>query len=306
MTKKICITGATGLIGKLLTKSLKESGYSVLAFSRNPSKATKQLQDADEYARWDDKDLESIRLAIESSYAIVNLAGASITGKRWDEEYKKEIYDSRINGTRALAEAIKSANEKPKVFISTSAVGYYGDTGSQVIDEEQAPTDNFLAKTCIDWEKEAQIVEDITRVVLPRIGIVLSSEGGALKEMLPAFRYFVGGPIGSGKQYFPWIHIEDVVGIIKFALENDNIKGAINTTAPNPVTMSEFASKLGNTINKPSLFKVPKFVARIVLGESADFILGGTNAIPKKLIDNNFKFKFEYVDSALRNLLLNK
>lgn len=303
MKKKVCISGATGFIGSRLTAKLKSAGYSVLAFSRNPGRASSQLKTADEYAEWDTSSPGKLRLAIEGAEAVVNLAGASILGSRWNEEYKQEIYNSRIDGTRALVEAINSAKSPPKVFISTSAVGYYGDTGERIVTEEEAAADTFLAKVTADWEAEAMKVNPDSRLVLPRIGIVLSTESGALKQMMPAFKWYVGGAIGSGKQYLAWIHIDDLVNMIIFAIENGSLSGAVNATSPNPVTMREFAKTLGKVMGKPSIFRVPGFAAKLVLGEAAETVLSGTRAIPKAALESGYEFEFTELRAALSDLI---
>jgi uncharacterized protein (TIGR01777 family) len=298
--KKIIITGATGLIGEKLAKELHDSGYAIYVFTRNISKSKKVLPYAEGHFNWDEGN--EWKAAIENSYAVINLAGAPIAGKRWSDDYKKEIYNSRIDGTKALAEAINQAEKKPEVFISASAIGYYGDKDNQIITENTEKGNDFLADVCSDWEKESQKAEGV-RVVNPRIGIVLSKEGGALKEMLTPFKFNVGGPLAGGNQWWAWIHEDDLINMFKFCLENKNISDAVNFTSPKPVTNKYFSKALGKAMGKPSFMPVPKFALKIFLGESADFVLSSIRALPSKATNEGFEFKFIEPENALKDLL---
>lgn len=298
--KKVIITGATGLIGKALSRKLHNSGYAVYVFTRNINKSKDILPFASGHFNWEEgNEWES---AIEGSYAIINLAGASITGKRWDDEYKKVIYNSRIDSTEAISKAINNADMKPEVFISASAIGYYGDRSDNVITEEEPSADDFLGKVCNDWEKASQKADGV-RIVNPRIGIVLSAEGGALKEMLTPFKFNVGGPLAGGNQWWAWIHIDDLINMLIWTMENKDAEGAFNFTSPKPVTNKYFSKALGKVLKKPSFMPVPRFALKLVLGESADFVLSSIRAVPSKAVNQGFEFKFIEPENALRNLL---
>lgn len=292
MEKKIFIAGGSGLLGKYIEKHLDKDGFKVKVLTRQ-----KNTHDI-EYP----ESPEELAKMIEGAEAIINLAGASIVGKRWNKEYKQILYDSRIKTTKYLVDAINLTQNKPKIFISASAVGFYGDRGDNLLLEEATPAEGFVAQICIDWEKEALKCDIPT--FIPRIGICLAKEGGALKEMLTPFQFFVGGPIGSGQQYFPWIHIADLYAIIKFAMEN-NLEGVYNAVAPEQVRMKDFAKTLGKTINRPSIFPVPSFALKIILGESSQELLRSQRVAADKISKQNFKFQFEKLDMALKNLLGN-
>ena len=290
MDKVIFIAGGTGMLGQYLEKKFDKIGYKVKILTR--SKNTHDIEYPDEP--------EELAKLFEGATAIINLAGASIVGKRWNEKYKKILYNSRIKTTKYLVEAINHTENKPQLFISCSAVGYYGDRGEEEITEEKSSADGFVANICKDWEKEALLADIPT--FIPRIGIVLAKEGGALQEMLTPFKYFVGGPIGSGNQYFPWIHIEDVFRIFEFAIEL-KLEGVYNTVAPQQIKMKEFASTLGKVMKRPSLFPVPSFALKLILGESAQEILRSQRVIPQKLKEANYEFKFKDLKVALKDLL---
>ena len=289
MDKVIFIAGGTGMLGQYLEKKFDKIGYKVKILTR--SKNTHDIEYPDEP--------EELAKLFEGATAIINLAGASIVGKRWNEKYKKILYNSRIKTTKYLVEAINHTENKPQLFISCSAVGYYGDRGEEEITEEKSSADGFVANICKDWEKEALLADIPT--FIPRIGIVLAKEGGALQEMLTPFKYFVGGPIGSGNQYFPWIHIEDVFRIFEFAIEL-KLEGVYNTVAPQQIKMKEFASTLGKVMKRPSLFPVPSFALKLILGESAQEILRSQRVIPQKLKEANYEFKFKDLKVALKDL----
>jgi len=233
--------------------------------------------------------------------AVINLAGEPIAPQRWSEERKKRILSSRLITTRALVESIKSANARPKVLVSAFAVGYYGAHGDECVTEDTPPADDFLADVCKQWEAEAYKALYLgTRVVTVRIGGVLEADGGALPQMALPFRFFLGGPIGSGRQWFSWIHRDDIIGIIKFALENESISGPVNLTAPNPVTNKEFSRALGKVLHRPSFVAVPGFIVRLTLGELGAVLLTGQRVLPEKALNAGYKFKYSDVSEALR------
>ncbi|MHB8579682.1 MAG: TIGR01777 family oxidoreductase [Ignavibacteriaceae bacterium] len=304
MTKRIIITGATGLIGTKLSKALINRGDQVIIFSRNSSKAKMEIPDAYKYVEWDYDRVDHWQSEINGVDAVIHLAGANVFGKRWNVSYKKNILESRIVSTSNLVKAIINSSSKPSVFISSSAIGFYGDKGNEIIDETSFPGDDFLASVCKKWEQEASEVGKFgVRHAGIRTGIVLNPNDGALKLMLLPFKLFLGGPIGSGKQWFPWIHVDDIVRIYLFSLDNTLIKGVVNAASPNPVTMKDFARTLGKILHRPYIFPVPRFAMKVALGEAADVVTASQRVYPKKLIDFNYRFKFENLREALEDLL---
>ncbi|NGP78082.1 TIGR01777 family protein [Balneolaceae bacterium YR4-1] len=296
----ILITGGTGFIGSELRDMLLQEGHYLTIITRSPKKYEDEKAKNQKFISWDD-DLSE---AMENSDAVINLAGASIFGQRWTEEVKRKILDSRVKTTRKLVQAAGDAENPPELMISASAVGYYGDRGDDVLTESEPAGNSFLSNVCLEWEAAAQEIEDHgVRLAIPRIGIVLETGGGALQQMLPPFKLGVGGPVGSGDQYFPWIHMYDLCRGLKHPLENEAFEGAYNLSAPNPVTMNEFADKLGEVLNRPTFFRVPEFALNLVLGEAADPILESLRVQPKKLQQAGFEFKFQYVKEALADIL---
>ncbi len=297
MNKKIAITGGTGLIGRRLAGLLSSKGYEVVIISRG--KPAGEFSFPVTFAGWD---IEGLAGALDGSAGVVNLAGANV-GAKWTAEYKQEILRSRIESTSKIVESMKSLGEPPKSFFSMSAVGYYGDTGDRQITEDDRPGSGFLAQVCSKWENEALKAKDITRLVIGRTGVVLDADGGALNKLLTTFKSYIGGALGSGRQWMPWIHAEDVAGIIYWAIENDNVSGTFNITGPNPVRMEEFARTLGKILNKPSFFRVPAFVIKALMGESASIVLDSCRALPARALHSGYGFRFQNIDEALRNLL---
>lgn len=302
--KRIIVTGATGLIGKKLVSSLRKNNYEVIVFSRNTKQAKLLLPDANKFVEWNYTNLNQWKSEIEGIYAIIHLAGVNLFEKRWNEKFKSQILESRELSTRKLVDAIRSTVKKPDVFISASGIGIYGNGSDKILDEQSTIGNDFLADVCKVWEDESQKVEAFgVRSVQIRTGLVLSNEDGALKQMLPAFKMFFGGPLGNGKQWSSWLHIDDIVAIYLHALENVSISGPINAVSPNPITMNEFAKALGKVLKRPSLFSVPKFMLKIIIGEAAEVVTGSQKVIPDKLIKNGYKFKFTKLEDALKDLL---
>jgi uncharacterized protein len=312
--KKIIITGATGSIGQRLVNELLARGDDVIVFTRNPEKAKKKIVNASKYVKWDNEctDAPSSPELRRTGWmhefhgvdVIVHLAGANLGAKRWNDEYKKLAYDSRIISTRNLVEAIKSIGRKPKAFICANAVGIYGSRYDEVVDENSSSGNDFMATICKDWEKEAEKVEQSgVRRVSIRTGLVMQKDEGVLKKMLLPFKLFIGGPLGSGRQWFPWIHIDDIVGIYLHAIDNENVSGAINGASPGIVTMKDFAKTLGEVLRRPSLFPVPKFAMKIVAGEVAEYAVMSQRTSVDKILNAGYKFKFENLEEALRDLL---
>lgn len=296
----ILITGGTGFIGKELRETLLKAGNNLVIITRNPKKYEDESASNQRFISWDD-DLAS---EMENADVVINLAGENLFGQRWNEQVKESIYSSRIDSTRSLVDAMRSAEKKPSVFISASASGIYGDQGDTILTEEFEVANDFLASVCKDWEEESQKATKLgVRVVNPRIGIVLEEGGGALEKMIPPFKFFVGGPIGDGKQYMSWIHRSDLVKALVFPIENEKLEGAYNVCSPNPATMNEVAETLGDVMNRPSFFRVPKFALDIVLGEAAQPITGSIRMQPKKLQVTGFEFRFEELEEALADII---
>ena len=300
--KKIIITGATGFIGKRIAEELISRGDEVTIFTRSVKNAKQKISNAYDYVEWN-PELNNWYKKLEDKDAVVHLAGENVMAKRWNAEHKRNILSSRVDGTRSLVSAIGQLKDKPKAFISASAIGFYGNSESPV-NEDSEPGRDFLAEVVNAWESEAGKVElyRVRRVSI-RTGIVLDTNEGALVPMINQFRFFVGGPIGSGEQWFPWIHIDDVVKIFLFAIDNQIVSGALNASSPNPLRMKEFCKTLGRVMHRPSLFKVPAFIIKIIFGEAADVLLNGAQVIPEKTIKAGYNFRFETAEEALKNLL---
>jgi hypothetical protein len=293
---KILITGASGFIGTALHKSFAEKGCEILTATRKKTEKPNEIQ-------WDtEKGFASEDLPrLESLDAIVHLAGENVSG-RWTDEKKRRIMDSRVNGTRAIVETTAKLENKPKVFISASATGIYGDRGDEILSEESAAGDTFLADVVKKWEAEAVVAENyVSRVVLLRTGIVLSKDGGALAQMMTPFKFGLGGTIGSGKQWMSWIVLEDEIRAINFALENENVRGAINLVAPNAATNEEFTDALGEILHRPTFLPLPAFAVNLAFGEMGDaLLLDSTRVAPVKLEEMGFEFEFPELKSALK------
>lgn len=302
MQNKIIILGGTGFIGKKLSIHLKQSGYDVILFSRNPEKSSKQNPEF-QYVKWSPEKPELWNKYINNAYGIINLAGASIGGSRWTKKYKEEILNTRITATKAIVNEIIKIENPPKVFINASGVDYYGDTGDTEVDESSLVGEGFLASVCHQWEQAAFKASAKTRIVAARMGLVLAKEALAMKRMLLPFKLFIGGPLGSGKQWFPWIHINDVVEMYKWVLENPDIQGPVNFVSPQQVTMKEFAKAIGKALHRPSIFKVPECMLRLAVGESADMIVNSKRVIPKVALEKNFQFKYRELEKALIDII---
>jgi uncharacterized protein (TIGR01777 family) len=300
---RIIITGGTGLIGSALTAELTASGYELIILSRNPAKASRLPRGARALA-WDGRTANGWAAVADGATAIVNLAGATIARPPWTAAYKRLIRESRVNAGRAVVEAVRAAKQKPTVLIQASGVNYYGLHADDFVSEETPPGKDFLASVCLDWEASTAEVEAMgVRRAITRSGLVLSNQGGILPLMALPFRFFVGGPIGSGKQYWAWIHIVDEVGAIRFLIENEAARGAFNLSAPNPLTNAEFSRVLAHVLHRPAWFTVPGFAMKLALGELAELlILGGQRDVPKHLQALGYRFRFVDAEAALRDL----
>ncbi len=304
MSKRIIITGATGLIGKKLADALISRGDEVIVFSRDTKKAKSIFPTSIECVEWNYQRPDQWKSKLENADAVVHLAGINLFAKRWNEKFKKEVIDSRKVSTKNLVEAIASRANQPEVFISASGIGYYRDCGDKILNEDSPLGKDFLADVCEAWESESRRTGEFgIRNVQIRTGLVLSTEDGALKKMLLPFKFFIGGPLGNGKQWASWLHIDDIVAIYLHAIDNQNISGAVNAASPNPVRMKEFAKTLGKVLHRPSLFPVPKFALKIVVGEAAEVVTASQRVDVKKLLSIGYKFKFEMLEEALTDLL---
>ena len=299
----IYLTGGTGFIGQHLGKMLIEKGYHVTIATRNPDKYAGEEKNQLKYVPLKEEPVDQIA----DADVVINLAGENIFGKRWTKSVKRRIYDSRILTTRSLVSAMEKVETKPQLFISASGVDYYKDQGDKIITENSDAGDGFLAEVCRDWEAESAKAQKLdVRVVNPRFGVVLGKDGGALATMLPVFKAFIGGSLGPGTQYFPWIHIDDLCRGLVYTITNSELGGAVNVAAPEPVTMNEFTRTLGAVLSRPSFFKVPGVALQAALGEAAEMLTGSHRVVPEKLEKNGFKFSFKTLKPALQDLLLKK
>jgi len=296
---KIVVSGGTGMIGGALIDKLVALGHHIVVLTRSPQNASHASPQVS-FAAWTE-----VTKAVTGADAVVNLAGESIAGRRWTVELKKRILSSRVEATSAIVKAINTTTieERPKVLVSASAVGYYGNAADRILTESSPAGGDFLAGVCRMWEAEAHGLDKSVRLVIPRIGVVLHPSGGALQKMLLPFKLGVGGPLGSGDQYFPWIHLDDMVNILLEAIQNESMQGPVNATAPNVVTMNEFAHVLAKTLHRPSIFKVPTFALNLAFGESAAAVTGSQRVVPEKLNQAQYPWRFARLDEALKDLL---
>lgn len=294
---KVLVSGSSGLIGSALVPALRQAGHQVVRLVR------RRPEPPDEFF-WLPDAGQLDRSALEGVDAVVHLAGETI-GKRWTSSAKERIRASRIEGARLLTEAMREIGTPPRVFVSASAVGYYGDRGSEILDENEAPGRGFLAEVCKDWEAATRpAVERGVRVVNARTGIVLSGRGGALKAMLPLFQLGLGGVLGDGRQYMSWIAIDDVVRGYLHLLEDSGLSGPVNLTSPNPVTNAEFTQTLAKVLGRPAFLRIPAQVLTLPLGEMAqETLLASQRAIPRRLLERGFQFQYPELEGALRHVL---
>ena len=299
---RIVITGATGFVGQRLVEQLKSRGHALRAWVRSPASAARTLG-ADVALIDASGGSAAMQAAIADADAIVNLAGEPVIGRRWSAAQKQALRASRIGVTELIVDAIAAA-PRPRALVSTSAVGYYGDTGAREVDEDSPPGTDFLAALSVDWEAAALRAQPYqTRVCLVRIGLVLGRDGGVLGSLLPPFRLGLGGPIGDGKQYFPWVHIDDLIGMQVAALEREDLHGPLLAVAPGIVTNREFAAALGRALHRPAVLRVPAFALRLALGESASALLNGQRAVPRRTQALGYGFQFPELGPALADLL---
>lgn len=297
---RVLITGGLGFVGTQLSKQLLQKGYQVTVVDHSPEPKPYTPREVN-YVSADTTTKGPWQKEVERQDAVINLAGASIFTK-WNEQTKKLIYDSRVLTTQNAVEAI--AEKKPFVLCSASAVGYYGFHGDEELKEDAAPGDDFLARLCVAWETEAnKAAAKGARVVITRFGIVLGKTGGALGQMIPAFKRFVGGPLGSGNQWFSWVHMQDLLNAFLFVFEKQDVQGPVNLCSPNPIRNKDLAKALGNVLSRPSFLKTPAFALRLILGEFGSVLLEGQRVIPDKLLKHGFVFRYPEITEALREVI---
>ncbi|GAA0657214.1 TIGR01777 family oxidoreductase [Kitasatospora atroaurantiaca] len=300
---RIAVTGSTGLIGSALVRSLLADGHEVVRLVRHRGKTGVQ-PDGTIGVGWNPHMMQVDRAGLSGVEAVVHLAGAGIADRRWTEAHKREIRDSRVLGTETIAGALAEAKEPPRVLVSGSAVGYYGQTGSRVIDEQAPAGDDFLARICIDWEDATRPAADAgIRVVNVRSGMVLSRAGGAGGRLFPLFKLGLGGRLGSGEQYWSVISLADEVAALRFLIDTPELSGPFNLTGPEPVTNRELTAAMGRVLGRPTPFPVPEAVLKVVLGEMAVEVVGSHRVVPKRLLEAGFRFQHPDVDSAVRSAL---
>lgn len=299
---KILVTGGTGFIGKKLCQFLLSKNHELTVLSRSPGKVASLCGDSvnaiDDIAQ----------LTASTSFdAIINLAGEGIADKRWSKKRKQQLLDSRINTTEQLVAYIKKTDKKPSVFISASAIGYYGNSGAKILNEASHPHEEFAHHLCLLWESAAFEAQDLgVRTCIVRTGLVIGDDGGFLQRMILPFKLGLGGPIADGSQWMSWIHRNDYIAIIDKLLTSTTLQGVFNATAPNPVTNAEFSKTLGQVLNRPAFIPVPALLLKLLLGEMADLLIGGQRVLPARIEQAGYKFKFNTLAEALKDVLLTK
>lgn len=299
----VVVIGATGLLGRKIVAQLKVSGYRPLVLTRNPLKATKVFDGNFDFCEWDGRDVDQLKEIVNSTKAVINLSGKSIA-KRWTEKSKKFIINSRINITNSIVQAINAAQVPPEAYIQASATGFYPHNSDELFDEDSKTGSGFLSKLVLDWEQASKGVDSKVRHIVIRTGVVLSAEGGFLKEVMPSIKSFAGGWFGSGKQRVSWIHIDDHAKAVCYLLENTSCNGAYNLVSPSPIEMKLLLKKVGNALKRPVWAPIPTFFMRLIFGEMAnEVLLSNQSVFPKRLINSGFVFAFEDIDAALEDLL---
>ncbi len=298
---KVLVTGATGFVGKRVVKQLLDHGDEVVVLTRNIAKGALELGKRCQYYLWSDTNSLPPEEAFVGVEGVINLMGEGIADKRWSDEQKKKIYDSRILATSQLIERIKTLSHKPKALISSSAVGIYGNRGNEEITEESSTVDDFLGKVCKDWETSANKAQELgLRVAIIRTGVVIGKDGGALKKMLPIFKVGGGGPVGSGKQFMSWIHVDDIAGMFVLGVKDPTIQGIYNGTSPYPATSKDFAKELGKALHRPAFAPAPGFALKLVFGEMSQVLLDGQKVMPVKFKEKKFRFRYPTLEMALK------
>jgi uncharacterized protein (TIGR01777 family) len=301
---RIVITGATGFIGKALCRALHKD-YDLVALTRNPDKAAASLAGMAETVRWDAKNPNSFQRALDGATAVINLAGENIGSGLWTKSKKAAILQSRLNAAQAIVKSVELARKKPALVIHASAVGYYGNNDDRILSEDSSPGFGFLANVCQQTERSIQQVETLgIGLAIVRLGVVLGPGGGLISGLLPPFRFYLGSRIATANQWLPWVHIEDVVGAIRFIVENTDLNGIFNLTSPNPVPAGDLYTSLGKAMHRPVLISVPAFALKLLLGDIAkEMLLASQRAIPKNLLHAGYEFKYPDLDPALQNII---
>lgn len=302
---KIIIAGGSGFIGRYLSKYLEDSCHKVIVLSRNPSRAQDILPYTIQCLQWKDFDASDWQDELETSEVVINLIGENISQWPWTDSYKKRIVDSRVNAGKTITQAIKQAHNKPRILIQASASGYYGNQAINEVTEQAPAGDGFLAEACRQWEESSAKVQTfgVKRIII-RTGLMLGKDGGLLKKMILPFKFFMGGPIGSGKQILPWIHIHDEAGAIRFLIENEPSEEIYNLNAPQPVNMNNFAKSIGKIMRRPAFFSVPESIIKVIFGTMGrETILASQNVVPQALIQSGYQFKYPKLMDALANLM---
>ncbi len=303
---RVVVTGATGTIGRSVAGGLLSAGDEVVALSRDAERGRRVLDQRVELHEWADPSAAPPpAAALAGADAVVNLLGEPVA-QRWSDTAKARIRDSRVLATRSLVQGLRAlpADDRPRTLISQSATGFYGARGDEPVDEPQPAGSDFLAEVVVAWEREAMAAAELgSRVVLTRAGVVLSADGGALAKMLPFFRLGIGGPVAGGKQYVPWVHMQDVVEAIRFCLADEAVQGAVNLTAPIPVTNAELSRALGKVLRRPAVLPVPALALRLMYGEMAQIVTTGQRVIPARLKSLGYEFRFSEIEPALRDVL---
>jgi uncharacterized protein (TIGR01777 family) len=301
---KFVIAGGTGFIGSYLLQALSREHHDIIILSRFPHDTRRMNNAVVRFILWNPYEAGKWMEEFDGADSVINLAGQGVVEQRWNTRVKERIFNSRIVPTRMIVDALERARVKPRLLISASAVGFYGDRRDELITEESDGGNDFLAYVVREWETAAYRAEQFgVRVATPRTGLVLAHNGGIIAKMLLPFRLFAGGPIGSGRQFLPWIHIDDVVRGFLYPIENDNFRGVYNLVSPNPVTMKVFANTFGTVLRRPSWAPVPSFVLKALYGEGGKVVLSGQRAIPQKLLSSGFIFKYPELPSALKDIL---
>lgn len=303
---RVVVTGATGFVGQQVVQALIKRGDQVTALVRNPRRVPRSVVTHPQVTvvPYTPKAQGDWYRAIEGAEAVIHLAGEPLANGRWTAARKQEIYDSRVVGTQQLVQAIAKAQQRPRVLVSTSAIGYYGTSETETFVETHAPGNDFLAQVCQNWEAAAQAVLPLgVRLVILRFGVVLGYQGGVLAKLLPMFKLYLGGPLGSGQQWFSWIHQQDLVNLILAAIDQETLRGAYNATAPEPLRMAEFCRVLAQVLRRPCWLPVPAVVLQLLLGEAAVVVLEGQRVLPERTLASGFQFQYRSAAAALRDLL---
>jgi uncharacterized protein (TIGR01777 family) len=296
----VTLTGATGLIGAGIVRALQARGDSVTVLSRDPDRARATLPGVEAHA-WRPLDESAPAAALRGRDAVVHLAGESVA-QRWTDASRRAIHDSREIGTRNLVAGLAAAEPRPRVLVSASGVNYYGLRGDEPLTEDAAPGDDFRARVCIAWEREASAARDLgLRVAMLRTAVVLDKDGGALSKMLPFFRLGIGGPVAGGRQYLPWIHAEDIAGLYVAVLDDDSWDGPTNACAPEPATNRDFSRALGRALHRPAFAPVPGFAVRLLYGDMAEIVTEGQRAVPMRALEHGYAFRHTDLENALRD-----